>query len=401
MIESSVLKEVLIQQKEHFKKDLGTTRTLDFKPLKRFATIISGIRRCGKSTYLRQLLKDEKSINYIHFEDIRLSSFEKEDFPKLDKIFEELNGSNSVYFLDEIQNISNWEIYVRSLVESNKEVYITGSNASMLSKELGTRLTGRYIRTDLYPFNFKEFCSINKIIPSKDSFQRFLTKGGMPEFVSQKDSRILELLLDDLIFRDILSRNNISDVKLVKNIVSYLISNSGKLISASKLKNLFNVGSVSTISLILNSLEDAYLIFQVPLFDFSVKKQIRNPKKTYCIDNGFISELSFQSSPNIGRLLENLVFVELKRRNNEIYYHQSKGECDFVIKENNSISQAIQVCYLLNDDNRKREYYGLLDALQIHNLDQGMILTFGEEDEITIEGKKIIIKAIWKWLLEK
>lgn len=400
MIESKILKEIIIKQKEHLKKELGINRDVNLKPLKNFATIISGIRRCGKSTFLRQVLKDKKSINYIHFEDIRLSSFEKEDFSKLDKIFNELNNSK-IYFLDEIQNVGGWEIYVRSLLEENKEIYITGSNATMLSKELGTRLTGRYIRKEIYPFNFKEFCMAKKLSLNKNSFDLYLKKGGMPEYVLQDDNRILEILLDDLIFRDILSRSNISDSKLVKNIVNYLLSHSGKLVSASKLKNLFNVGSVSTVSLILNSLEDAYLIFQVPMFDFSLKKQIRNPKKIYCIDNGLINELSFQISQNKGRLLENFVFIELKRKNNEIYYHNKNNECDFVIKKGNNVVQAIQVCYELNEDNRKREYAGILDALKEHNLKEGLILTFEEEDELIIENKKIIIKPVWKWVLEE
>lgn len=400
MIETSILKEIILSQKDHFKRDLGIKRTLKVKPLNRFATIISGVRRCGKSTLLRQILKNNKDINYIHFEDIRLSSFQNEDFPKLNKVFSELNPKTDIYFFDEIQNIEGWEIYVRSLVDSQKEVYITGSNASMLSKELGTRLTGRYIRSDLFPFNFTEFCSCKSLDLSFESFNEFLFKGGMPEFVIQNDPRILELLLDDIIFRDILNRANISDAKLVRNIVSYLISNSGKLISASKLKNIFEVGSVSTISLILNSLEDAYLIFLVPKYDFSVKKQIRNLRKVYCIDNGFISDISFQSSPNSGRLLENQVFVELKRRQKEVYYHQLKNECDFVIKEGLKITQAIQVCHTLNEDNRQREYNGLLEALEAYSLNEGLLLTFSEEDELLINGKTIIVKPVWKWLFE-
>ena len=401
MIEKKILTEIILKQKKHLDADLGIIRDVDFKTAKRFANIISGIRRCGKSTFLRQILKNKKKINYVHFEDIRLSEFDKTDFNKLDEIFLELNGDDAVYLLDEIQNIKGWEIYVRSLIESNKEVYITGSNVEMLSKELGSRLTGRHIRYDLYPFNFKEFSLSKKIPLTKKSFESYLTKGGMPEFVIQDDARILELLLEDIIYRDILTRTKIGDVKLVKNVVNYLLSNSGKLISASKLKNLFDVGSVSTISIILNALEDAYLIFSIPLFEFSLKKQIRNPKKIYCIDTGFINELSFQTSPNKGRLLENLVFIELKRARNEIYYHKNKHECDFVIKKGTRIVQAIQVCYELTEDNRQREYAGLLEAIKIHNLKEGLLLTLDEEDEIKIDNKKIIIKPAWKWILSE
>jgi len=400
MIETALLKQVIEKQNKYLTTNLGIKRLIDLKPIDKFATIVSGIRRCGKSTFLKQILSKRKIIYYIHFEDISLTSFELTDFNKLDNIFEEIYGKNGVYFFDEIQNVKGWEIYVRSLVDTGKEIYITGSNASMLSKELGTRLTGRYIRKELFPFNFQEFCNGTKIAPSLKAFDRYLIDGGMPEFVLQKDIRILQELIGDIIFRDILERSKISDSKLVREIVSYLLSNCGKEISYSKLAKLFSVGSVSTISLIMDALEDSYVIFQVPKFDYSLKKQIRNLRKIYCIDNGFVSHVSFQVSPNKGRLLENLVLIELIRDGHDIYYHKDKKECDFVIKEGINVSKAFQVCYELNDDNRQREYSGLLEALDRYGLKQGTLLTHDESDELFIENKKIIIKPVWKWLME-
>ena len=220
-----------------------------------------------------------------------------------------------------------------------------------------------------------------------------------PEFLKTDEKDILRNLFEDIFYRDILVRNDIRNESALKSMMAYLISNIGKEISYNKLKQIIKVKSGNTVIQFMNAFEDAYFLFSLKKFDFSLKKQIINPKKIYCIDNGFFEANAFSFSGNEGRLLENLVFLELKRNNKEIYFHRGKYECDFLIKEKNSISDAIQVCYRLHPDNKERELNGLLEALSAYDLKKGVILTHNQEDHLEIEGKQIIIMPVWKWIL--
>jgi uncharacterized protein len=222
----------------------------------------------------------------------------------------------------------------------------------------------------------------------------------MPEYILQKDQRILESLVKDIIYKDVLVRHKIRDEAIIEQLVTYVISNIGKELSYNKLKDLFGVGSVNTIIALMNALEDSYLLFTINLFDYSLKKQLRNKRKVYCIDNGIISNNSFKFSDNLGRLLENLVFIELKRRGCEIYFYKENNECDFIVKEKSNRFLAIQVCYSINEDNQKREFAGLLEGMNKINSNEGLILTNDQEDEFIVEGKKIILRPAWKWLTE-
>jgi uncharacterized protein len=398
MISKDLLKEVVLAQQKDLLLPLGVFREKKIKPLKKFALIITGLRRSGKSTLLRQYLNKRKPIYYLHFEDLRLSSFEKLDFTKLDAVFEECLGKKGIYFLDEVQNINSWEIYVRSLIDSGKEVYVTGSNSSLMSKELGTRLTGRHISEEIYPFNFKEYCKAKKKNESLKLFDEYLIQGGMPEYVLQNDTRILESLVKDIIYKDVLVRHRIREEAIVERLVFYILSNIGNELSYNKIKDLMNVGSPNTIISLMNALENAYFIFTINSFDFSIKKQLRNMRKVYCIDNGFITQTSLQFSKNKGRLLENLVFIELKRKGYEIFFNKEKGECDFIIKKKEL--SAIQVCYELNIDNQKRELNGLIEGLKKINKTYGIIITHNQEDFFEIENMKITVIPIIKWMQE-
>ena len=398
MISRDVLKELILAQQKDLDLPLGVLREKQIKPLKKFALIITGLRRSGKSTLLRQYLNNKKPIYYLHFEDLRLSSFESSDFTKLDSLFEETLGKNGIYFLDEVQNIAGWEVYVRSLVDSGKEVYVTGSNSSLMSKELGTRLTGRHISEELYPFNFSEFCLAKKRKESLKLFDEFLVSGGLPEYVLQEDVRILESLVKDIIYKDVLVRHRIREEAIVERLVSYILSNIGTEISYNKIKTLMGVGSPNTIISLMDALEDAYFIFTINTFDYSLKKQLRNMRKVYCIDNGFITQTSLQFSKNLGRLLENLVFVELKRRGYTIFFHKDKGECDFIIKKKNL--GAIQVCYELNSDNQQRELNGLVEGMKKINVTQGIIITHHQDDFFEIDNMKVKVIPIMDWLKE-
>lgn len=373
-----------------------------------FVTIVSGIRRSGKSTLL---LSIKENAYYVDFDDERFINFKVTDFQNLYELLIELFGKKDFFIFDEIQNVQGWERFVRRLHNEGKKVFITGSNASLLSKELGTHLTGRTTNYQLYPFSFREFLKLKKHSTStkttielgliKKAFSEYLKTGGFPEFIQTENRNYLESLYDSIIYKDIIVRYKLPSETSIKQTAHYVLSNLGKEISYNKLRKLVNLTSATTIKEYLQYFENSYLFFTIPLYDYSLIKQQYANKKIYCIDNALAIYLGFNFTENKGRLLENLVFVELKRRNKEIYYHKEKHECDFVIKEKLKIVSAIQVCYELDPDNKEREIKGLLEAMKKHKLKQGLLLTYDDEDEIKIENKKITIKPVWKWLLEE
>lgn len=402
MILKEALREVVLSQKKLFNnQDIGVERnviaSIDTKL--HHAFIISGIRRCGKSTLMLQLSKKIKSFNYLNFEDTRLTGFEAADFEKLDEIYKEEYGEAEFYLFDEIQNISNWEVFVRSRLDRNKKFIITGSNASLLSKELGTKLTGRHINVELLPFNFKEFESFKKQKNGIKAFEIYFNEGGFPEYLKYQNKDILRELFIDVIQRDIVARYNIREAKILKEMALYLLSNVGKEFSFNSLKKIFSLGSINTISSFISYLEDSYMIFTVSQFNYSLKKQIVNPKKVYAIDNGFCSANSLSFSEDSGRMLENIAYLAMRKSNNQIFYFKSKNnnECDFIIKESLKVKMAIQVCYKLDDNNMERELNGLIEALNQFDLKEGLVLTYDQEDDLIKENKKIRILPLWKW----
>lgn len=363
-----------------------------------YAIIISGVRRSGKSTLLHQLLKKLSNFYYLNFEDTRLIDFESSDFEKLDEIFREEYGDSQFYLLDEIQNVKHWEIFVRSRLDKRKQFIITGSNASLLSRELGTRLTGRHLNVELFPFSFREILLLKKEKASPKSFEQYLNKGGFPEFAKYERAEILRELLSDILHRDIVSRHNIREIKALQEIAIYLLTNVGKEFSFNSLKRMFGFGSVNTPISFVSYLEDSYLLFTIPKFDYSLRKQLINEKKVYSIDNGLSVANSVSFTSDKGRMLENAVFVGLRRSHKDIYYFKGKGECDFLVKEGGSIRMAIQVTYEMNEDNKRHELDGLLEAMSKFGLDESLIITSNQEDEINIQGKKILVKPAWKWM---
>ncbi|MHA1775938.1 MAG: ATP-binding protein [Promethearchaeota archaeon] len=401
MILKKVLKEIVKSQKANLSKyDFGIEREIlnDITINKNFALVISGIRRCGKSTLLIQLMKELPDFYYLNFEDTRLLSFDNSDFQKLDEIFIEEYGESEYFFFDEIQNIQQWEIFVRSRLDQGKKFVITGSNASLLSKELGTKLTGRHLRYELFPFSYREMLKFLNKENNIASFEYYLKNGGFPEFLKLNNEQILQELFNDIVLRDIVARYGIREIKLIKELGIYLLTNVGKEFSFNKLKRIFHAGSINTIISFISYFEESYLLFSISKFSFSLKKQIVNPKKIYSIDNGLTKANSTSFSADHGRMLENLVFQELKRRYKKIFYFKENGECDFVIKEKEKITLAIQVCHELNENNMKREFDGLIEALIKFNLKEGLVLTYDDEDEVIYENKKIIIKPVRNWM---
>ncbi|MCP1663149.1 MULTISPECIES: ATP-binding protein [Methanocalculus] len=359
-------------------------------PRENFAIIISGIRRCGKSTLLLQSMKREEEFFYLNFEDPRLAEFELKDIALLEEVFYEEFGEKDLYYFDEIQNLPGWESYVRYLLDRKKKVIITGSNASLLSRDLGTKLTGRNLRIELFPFSYDEYLNYMECKDSADSFRDYLSSGGFPEYLRTGLDEVLQNLLMDIIARDIIYRNPVKNPGMVTELAIHLLGNISREFTLSKLHKKFSaIGSKTTIASYLNLLEDAYIIFTLPRFSYSQKSRQINPRKAYAIDNGLIHANSVLFSEDRGRFLENHVFLELRKRYRELFYFREKGECDFIVKEQTKITKAIQVCYEVNSRNKDREIGGLLEAMDFFGLDAGYILTYDQEETMIVSGKQI------------
>ena len=416
LISRNTIKSVIYDQQLLYKNKslVGRLFVPDFSKDKEI-TILSGIRRSGKSSLLNIVRTQNKEKDYfINFDDERLASFTVNDFQNLYEVFIEIFGEQKTFYFDEIQNVEGWERFVRRLHDNGNKIYITGSNATMLSKELGTRLTGRYIKYELYPFSFQEFLKFKQVhytekdifttfgrAKLKSKFNEYFKKGGFPGFLENENVQYLKSLYESILYRDVMVRNKITNEKEILELSLFLASNTAKLITYNSLKKVIGVQNATTVKNYMKIIQDTYLISLVNKYDTSLKKQVQNPKKVYFVDVGLVRIVGFHNSDNDGRLLENLVFVELKRRAKDIYYHKNKYECDFVIKQKNKITEAIQVSWSLhNDETRKREINGLLDAMNTYNLKQGLILTENDEDNIKVNNKEITILPVWKWLLQ-
>ena len=368
------------------------------------ALVVSGIRRCGKSTLLRQFVRKlERPYFYLNFDDIRFASFSAADFALLDRVISDL-GARLIFF-DEIQSAEHWELYVRQKLDEGLQIAITGSNASLLSRELGSRLTGRHITKELFPFSYKEFCSFSRLDAGPESFAGYIEKGGFPEFLKTGNADILAQLQSDILYRDIAIRYGIRDATSLRRLFVYLVSNPAQLFSPSRLTGVAGVKSSTTVLEYISYFEAAYLICLLPCFAWSVKAQSLAPKKVYIADTGFIKTGAVSFSGNHGALLENCVYNSLRSKTGipgssserDIYYFTGKNgnECDFIVNPQGNPS-CIQVCWELNRDNQDREIKGLLEAMDFFNLDKGTIITFNDEDIIKTNGKKITVLAAWK-----
>ncbi len=353
-----------------------------------FVQVISGIRRCGKSTLLNFLMEKYTKVAYFNFEDPRIINFEVSDFSKLEAI---IPKNVEAYFFDEIQNVAQWEVYIRQLHDYEKKIFITGSNASLLSKDLGTRLTGRYLNTELFPFSYQEFLVFEKKEANFLSLNQYLEKGGFPEYLKSNNVEVLQNLFKDIVFRDIAIRYGIRNTKTLIDIALFLISNVGKETTYTSLKKTFQVGSTNSVVDYLTWLEDAYLLFFLQKFSYSAKSIAVNPRKVYAIDNGLINANSLSFSSDNGRKLENAVYIYLRNKGIKMYYFKEKSECDFVLFDRDKCTTAIQVCYEINGDNKTRELNGLLEAMQFFELKEGFIITQNQKDSLKIEDKTVYL----------
>lgn len=365
-----------------------------------FGYILTGVRRAGKSTLMKQIMRKHASVNYFNFEDSRTAGFEVMDFLTLEEIFDEISGGSQMLFFDEIQNIDGWERYIRDAIDRKKTVVITGSNARLLSRELGTKLTGRHLDFEVFPFSYSEFLTYFNLQAGPESFYSYISKGGFPGFLNLGKEEMLSTLVSDILVRDIFTRYNLRNQGVYRMIVQFLLSNTGKEVSFNRLKNTFEVGSASSVMEFMNYLVDAYLVFLLPRYATSLKVQAKNPRKVYGIDQGLVNFFSVSGSPDKGRLLENTVFLNLRRAGKELWYFKGKKECDFVCRDDRNEYSAIQVSWELGLQNEKREIEGLLEAMDQINLSEGTIITFDQEDSLTKNGKTIHLIPGWKWMSE-
>ena len=378
--------------------------------------IISGIRRCGKSVLMQQIRDRlvEKDF-FFNFDDERLANFKLDDFQKLQECFVELFGEQHTYYFDEIQNIEGWERFVRRLYNAGNKIVITGSNARMLSRELGTHLTGRYIQVEIYPFSFQEYLAMNEIpVNAKTlytttgratmvkSFVKYMECGGFPKFLQDGSVSYLTSLYESIIYRDILTRNGLTNEKEMLELMFYLASNATKRVTYSSLGKVVGIQHPDTIKNYLEYIQQTYLISQLFRYDPSVKKQMMSPKKIYFVDNAIIKRIGFNATENNGVFLENLVFIELKRRGWDVYYYADKKECDFIVRKGLHISDAYQVTIKMDSpQTREREIAGVREAMQAYSLSKGYILTFEGKETINFDDGTIVeVVPVWEWILQ-
>lgn len=417
-----VMKQIIEEQKfSSFPKDFVQRDA--YQKINQFShsseiIVVTGLRRVGKSTLLQQLRRNSKESDYyINFDDDRLIHFELKDFQVLLELFIELYGVQKTFFFDEIQNIEGWERFIRRLHDQGNKIYITGSNATLFSQELGTRLTGRYLQLELYPYSFSEWfrhelptLTIEKIITTEargliaKAFRNYQLRGGIPFYVHSQEIELLQTLYESVLYRDIITRYKLTNDRPIKELVYYFASNVGKEFSYSALAKQIGLGSPTTITDYCHYLSMSYLCFTVSRFSHSLAKQQLNNKKCYFIDHAMAYALGFRSSEDRGRLLENLVYIELRRRGGEIYFHKEKKECDFLVRKKGKIIEAYQVCLDLQDSlTLERELQGLVEAVETYNLSTGTILTESEENELTLiiaeKEIKVAIIPVWKWAI--
>lgn len=375
--------------------------------------VISGLRRCGKSTLQAQLAQKffPGNYHYLNFDDERWTGFKAAQFNQVHKALIELFGEKKIILMDEVQNITGWELFVRRLQDDGHKLIITGSNATLLSRETGSHLTGRHHLIELLPFSFSEYLEFKKI-PAKPAttaesaklskaLRDYLQSGGIPDAIKYPKNDFCAQLYQDIIYRDISARYSIDSLKNLKELSLFLAANVGRSLSFNKLRQMLMLGSVNTVKTYIDYLETSWLYFTTTVYSASVKQQQIAAKKIYCIDNGIINQVAFQTSENLGWLLENLVFLHLRRQTQEIFYAKNSdgSEVDFLVREGTKPNQLVQVCTSLsNASTRKREIESLLKAMEQYKISKGIIVTLDESDVLHVGKRKIDVVPATEWL---
>jgi hypothetical protein len=420
-MERRLLKEIVLDQRAVFEKKLsGTPRdvlaSVEHHMAKPHAITLAGVRRCGKSTLLRQIAERflAPGYHYCHFEDERLLSFEARDFALLHEVLIECFGEQKVILLDEVQNAPGWEAFVRRMLESGRKFIITGSNAALLSRELGSKLTGRHVTVEVFPFSFREYLrhvgvAVEEALLPKPSGRATLARhlesyrqnGGFPEPLVYDSPDLLAQLYDDILYRDVATRHDIKHTRALRELTLYYMSNVATLASFNKLKASLGLGSVTTVSAYTDFLVQAFVIATVPVHDASVKRRTLAPKKVYAVDTGLANRVSLSFSRNLGALTENLVFLELLRRGADVSYYRTAGgrEVDFACRRGRTLAELMQVTLSLADPQvRRRELDALTEAMREQDLPLGMVLTESEHEDIVAGPQTIKVRPLPAWL---
>lgn len=419
-----------------WEKDLetGIDRTLYLSKIMDFldtelVVVITGARRSGKSFLMRQVAKklinsgiNKNEILIINFEDPRFTELNVEVLQEIYEIYLEfLNPKRKPYiFLDEVQEVNGWEKWVRTTRELQKaRIVISGSNAKLLSRELSSLLTGMHLDLTVYPLSFEEYLlfnniqlknkldTINKQTEIKSSLRKYIEFGSFPEVVlHQQKKDILLRYYEDVLNKDLIKRFKIRKSEAIKSLAKYYLTNISNLVTFSSIEKYLDI-SADTIEKFSTYFEDAYILFFLKRFSFKVRQQDKSPKKVYCIDTGLANTVGFRFSENLGRLIENIVFLKLRKKmlktpELEIFYwkDQHHREVDFVVKEKLKVKQLIQVCWNVeNEKTKKREIKALIKAMNEFGLKEGLVITEDKEFEEKVNGKKIKFLPLWQWLL--
>jgi len=391
---------------------------------------VIGPRRSGKTTYLYSLVrkarddgrKADKQV-FINFEDERFR-FSTESLQQILDAYQQLYPDTDLaevaFYFDEIQEVPAWEKFLRRMLENvSKEIYITGSSAKLLGREIATQLRGRTLSSTLLPFSFRERLRFFEIDPEDihttknrncitAQFHTHLQRGGYPEIIEADEEsfvRVMQEYGDVLLYRDIVERHRLSNPHVVREFMLRLFSNNGKRISVNKIYNSFrSLGlrtSKDTLYALLDHFVDAFAVFEIKRYDRSPARRAQSQGKIYLNDPGYSTAYQPSFSADLGQKLETVVFLELVKQYGDIFYYSNNNrECDFVVTDRGTVNNLVQVCYELNEQNREREVQGLVSAMKICTLDHGLLLTMGQEEKIETDDGIIHVKPTWKWLLE-
>lgn len=386
-----------------------------------------GVRRCGKTSILYKMIEElrqngeSKNIVYINFEDDRLLGTTVGDLDDLIEGYFELyphaRDEKTYLFFDEVQNIPGWEVFIRRIYDTlNVQIIITGSSSKLLSSEIATSLRGRTLMYEIFPFSFKEYLRYKNITVNLDSskslsyikhsFDEYLISGGFPETIGQDGSiqkRILSDYMNLIVYKDLIERYGITNTALLKHLIKYAFVNMATSISITKLFNAFKSNGFKlgkeTLFDYFGYLEEAYAIFSVPIFRSSVREEQRNPKKIYAIDNGLRAVYDASFSPDYSKLYENLVFLALRSKTNEVYYIKERQEIDFYCVLEGE-KQLINVSYeISNPETFEREINSLAEGMEYIGVDKSFLITKEREGTMSVGNKIVVFIPLWKWLL--
>ena len=373
------------------------SRSLSPAPVLRpsHATVLTGVRRCGKSTLQAQLMRQAGAAIYASFEDTRLFGLGPDDFPAFIDVVHDVAEPGAAVFLDEVQEAPEWQRLVRALLDQGRRLCVTGSNASLLGRELGARLTGRHLSFEVFPFSYVEYLAYTRQARGASSFRAFLDDGGFPAFLSLGQDVVLQTLLRDIVQRDVAARHGLRETRHAMNLVLFLLANTGQALSLQTLTKTLAVPTVGQTSRYVEHLIDAYLFFVVPRYAASAKQRVVAPPKYYAIDNGLRRANSVQAQPDVGHRLENAVALHVRRHTPELFFAGERGawECDFITPD-----AAIQVCAELTPTNRRRELRGVVEGTRLRGRRRGLVITLDQFDRLVEDGVEIDVVPAWRWM---